>query len=255
MERSEIINKLAGCVAQKLNCEMADLNMSETSDLFNDIGLDSLDFVEIVMECEKVFSIVLDDNKLDGVRTVSKLVDLIEEEIKRKEPVLEGELKSIKAHFIVESHDGKEWKAKAVPLCDKITTPEKTFWRAIHPTSGKTIGHWLGKDLFPILDITSVQTYDRNHLRGFSTFEHLGFGSAESILGSLGMSMAFITYLEENGNIGFKICRKVVEVYVDTTKEVLIKTKCSDKWESVQEALKAFGMLYYKSETFRALIK
>lgn len=49
--------------------------------------------------------------------------------------------------------------------------------------------------------------------------------------------MNHVVYLETNHDIGFKICRKVVEIYTDTTKEVLVKFKESSKYESLERAL------------------
>lgn len=44
----------------------------------------------------------------------------------------------------------------------------------------------------------------------------------------------------EQGDIGFKMCRKVVEVYVDSTKDVLFKVKESSRIESLYKAVVQF---------------
>lgn len=44
----------------------------------------------------------------------------------------------------------------------------------------------------------------------------------------------------EKGDYGFKMCRKVVEVYVDSTKEVLFKTKESCRLNSLYKAVVEF---------------
>jgi len=43
------------------------------STLKNDLGADSLDMVEIVMECEKRLSIVISDEQMDEIKTVADL--------------------------------------------------------------------------------------------------------------------------------------------------------------------------------------
>lgn len=51
------------------------------SDLVNDLGADSLDSIEIVMEIEDEFGIEIKDGDLDGMRTVGQLVSAIERRI------------------------------------------------------------------------------------------------------------------------------------------------------------------------------
>lgn len=47
------------------------------ADLANDIGLDSLDTVELSLGLEKHFDVEIADEDLEGVRTVSDAVDLV----------------------------------------------------------------------------------------------------------------------------------------------------------------------------------
>jgi len=47
----------------------------ESSDLENDLGFDSLDKVETVMEVEEHFGIDVPDDVADGVRTIGDIVD------------------------------------------------------------------------------------------------------------------------------------------------------------------------------------
>tara|TARA_R110000851_G_C12852610_1_gene542997 strand:- start:54 stop:299 length:246 start_codon:yes stop_codon:yes gene_type:complete len=55
-----------------------DLNEVETgSDLALDLGMDDLDFVEIIMDCEVKFSIVIDDSKADECITVSDFIEMM----------------------------------------------------------------------------------------------------------------------------------------------------------------------------------
>lgn len=50
----------------------------------------------------------------------------------------------------------------------------------------------------------------------------------------------------EKGNYGFKMCRKVVEVYLDDTKEIIIKVKEKSRIESLKKALIEFTKKYEK---------
>jgi acyl carrier protein len=49
----------------------------DTDDLYNDLGCDSLDAVEIIMDCENEFKCVISDEDAEGVRTVEDFVNLV----------------------------------------------------------------------------------------------------------------------------------------------------------------------------------
>lgn len=51
--------------------------LEDDLDLEDDLGLDSLDVAEVVMECEKEFQITIPDEKVEGVKTVQQLLDVI----------------------------------------------------------------------------------------------------------------------------------------------------------------------------------
>jgi len=55
----------------------------ETS-FVNDLGADSLDTVELVMELEEEFDITIPDEKAEEIQTVGQAIDYIEEHIKKK---------------------------------------------------------------------------------------------------------------------------------------------------------------------------
>jgi NADH dehydrogenase (ubiquinone) 1 alpha/beta subcomplex 1 len=49
-----------------------------TSDFAQDLGLDSLDTVEVVMAIEDEFSIEIPDKEADEIRTVKQAIDYIQ---------------------------------------------------------------------------------------------------------------------------------------------------------------------------------
>ena len=55
------------------------------SRLLEDLGLDSLDSVEIAIEIEDEFEIVIDDAEAEGVKTVAALIDLVVKELQGAE--------------------------------------------------------------------------------------------------------------------------------------------------------------------------
>ena len=55
--------------------------VSENADLQGDLGLDSLDTVEMTVGLEERFDIEIPDSELEGVQTVSDAVELIEKKV------------------------------------------------------------------------------------------------------------------------------------------------------------------------------
>lgn len=48
------------------------------TDIFDDLGADSLDVVELVMSIEEEYDIVITDERAGNVRTVAQVVELLE---------------------------------------------------------------------------------------------------------------------------------------------------------------------------------
>ena len=55
MDRAEILEKVKGIIVDKLGVEPSEV--TEAANFTNDLGADSLDTVELLMEFEKVFGI------------------------------------------------------------------------------------------------------------------------------------------------------------------------------------------------------
>ncbi|MEL6193297.1 MAG: phosphopantetheine-binding protein [Bacteroidota bacterium] len=50
---------------------------SEQGSFKHDFGMDSLDFVELVMTCERIFSIIISDEEAGNLHTAEELVQLL----------------------------------------------------------------------------------------------------------------------------------------------------------------------------------
>lgn len=57
--------------------DLKDIEITDNSLLVEDLGADSLNVVEIVMEVETQFDIEIDDLEIDNVKTVGQLKELI----------------------------------------------------------------------------------------------------------------------------------------------------------------------------------
>lgn len=74
MEREEIYKKVKVLIAIKTD----DDEFNEESSLKEDLGYDSLDEVELIMEAEKEFNISIGDDSAAAVHTVGDVVDVVE---------------------------------------------------------------------------------------------------------------------------------------------------------------------------------
>ena len=79
MERKEIESKVNEFFVEEMEIEAADIN--DDAKLKDDLGLDSLDFVDIVVIVEKTFGFKLKPEEMANVLTVREFYDYIESKI------------------------------------------------------------------------------------------------------------------------------------------------------------------------------
>ncbi|WP_289865174.1 acyl carrier protein [uncultured Muribaculum sp.] len=73
---SEIASRVKDIIADKLNVD--ENEVTENAEFTKDLGADSLDTVELIMEFEKEFGITIPDDKAEGITTVKDAIDYIE---------------------------------------------------------------------------------------------------------------------------------------------------------------------------------
>ncbi len=73
---SEIKAKVIAIIVDKLNVEESEV--TNEASFTNDLGADSLDTVELIMEFEKQFNISIPDDKAEGIQTVGDAITYIE---------------------------------------------------------------------------------------------------------------------------------------------------------------------------------
>ncbi len=76
-ENETIEDKVIGIVANQLDVEKEKIK-PETS-FINDLGADSLDIVELVMEFEEAFDMSIPDEDAEKIRTVGDAINYIKE--------------------------------------------------------------------------------------------------------------------------------------------------------------------------------
>lgn len=67
--------RLKDILVERLGVE--DSECAPDADIMNDLGADSLDVVEIIMDVEREFEITVDDNAVDNIHTVKQAIDYI----------------------------------------------------------------------------------------------------------------------------------------------------------------------------------
>lgn len=73
---SDIRSKVIAIIVDKLNVEESEV--TNEASFTNDLGADSLDTVELIMEFEKQFGISIPDDQAEGIQTVGDAVSYIE---------------------------------------------------------------------------------------------------------------------------------------------------------------------------------
>lgn len=68
--------KVREIIVEKLNCEPSEV-VAEAN-FANDLGADSLDTVELIMEFEKEFDMQIPDNEAQTIKTVGDAISYIE---------------------------------------------------------------------------------------------------------------------------------------------------------------------------------
>ena len=79
MSYDEIVNKVKGIIIDKLGVEPSEV--TETASFTNDLGADSLDTVELLLEFERVFDIKIPDEETSTIATVKDAIDKVNENI------------------------------------------------------------------------------------------------------------------------------------------------------------------------------
>jgi len=74
---SDVTTKVKAIIVDKLGVDEAEV--TTTASFTDDLGADSLDTVELIMEFEKEFDIQIPDDKAEKIATVGDAVSFIEE--------------------------------------------------------------------------------------------------------------------------------------------------------------------------------
>ncbi|MCX4335925.1 MAG: acyl carrier protein [Bacteroidales bacterium] len=74
---ANIAEDVKAIIVEKLGVDASEV--TETASFTNDLGADSLDIVELIMDFEKKFDVEIDDNDADKIATVGDAIKYIEQ--------------------------------------------------------------------------------------------------------------------------------------------------------------------------------
>jgi acyl carrier protein len=78
---SEIAQKVKQIIIDKLGVEESEV--TPEASFTNDLGADSLDTVELIMEFEKEFNISIPDDQAENISTVGQAISYLEQNVKK----------------------------------------------------------------------------------------------------------------------------------------------------------------------------
>lgn len=77
---SDISSKVKAIIVEKLGVEESEV--TPEASFTNDLGADSLDTVELIMEFEKEFNVSIPDDQAENIQTVGQAIAYLEENAK-----------------------------------------------------------------------------------------------------------------------------------------------------------------------------
>lgn len=78
MNRESILSKLKDLIQPYVGDNDAFTSMNEKSDLINDLKINSAHIVDIVLDIESEFDIMIDDESINEMITVGSSIDVVE---------------------------------------------------------------------------------------------------------------------------------------------------------------------------------
>tara|TARA_R110002072_G_scaffold170_6_gene1161 strand:+ start:1874 stop:2128 length:255 start_codon:yes stop_codon:yes gene_type:complete len=79
MTKQEIIKKLTIIVKPYIQNEEAFKEISENTDFMNDLEINSANLIDIVLDVEDEFNIIIDNDSMDNMLTIKSVVEIIKE--------------------------------------------------------------------------------------------------------------------------------------------------------------------------------
>ena len=82
MAKEDVVKQVKAIIVDKLGVEESEV--TESANFTNDLGADSLDTVELLMEFERVFGIKIPGEDASGISTVADAINYVEAKVAEK---------------------------------------------------------------------------------------------------------------------------------------------------------------------------
>lgn len=76
---SDIASKVKAIIVEKLGVDESEV--TPEASFTNDLGADSLDTVELIMELEKEFNVSIPDEQAENITTVGQAINYLQEQV------------------------------------------------------------------------------------------------------------------------------------------------------------------------------
>jgi acyl carrier protein len=84
MNQSEIIEQLKNIVKPYIKNQKAFDNLSESTDFINDLQINSANLVDVILDIEEEFSIIIDNQSMEKMLDVKSTIEIIETKLSEK---------------------------------------------------------------------------------------------------------------------------------------------------------------------------
>ncbi len=84
MNKAEIIQKLKTLVKPYIKNQEAFDNLSETTDFISDLKINSANLVDVILDIEEVFDVVIDNASMERMLDVKSAIEIIETKLAEK---------------------------------------------------------------------------------------------------------------------------------------------------------------------------
>jgi acyl carrier protein len=81
MDRNQIIAKLKVIIKPYINNQEAFEQLTESTDFINDLKINSANLVDVILDVEEEFNIVIDNESMEQMLNVKATLDIIESKV------------------------------------------------------------------------------------------------------------------------------------------------------------------------------
>ncbi len=84
MDKKEIIEKLKNIVKPFIKNQEAFENLTESTDFITDLQINSANLVDVILDIEEEFDIVIDNESMERMVNVKSAIEIIENQLSKK---------------------------------------------------------------------------------------------------------------------------------------------------------------------------